>query len=588
VLETLEQVRSQEPVPPSRLQPKVPRDLETICLKSLSKEKRKRYADCAAFAEDLHRFVAGEPILARPVGLPQRLWRWSRRNPRVAALIGLTAVFAVMAFATFVGSYFQIRREKAETEKYANAAEQAAELALGSLGDLVGKVQDRLKDPALRDVRQDILQLAQQRVKGVLESGTHLPGLERVAGLSHMQMAWIAEDLDQNDEAYKEWLEAYQILKKAAEDHPESTKAACNLGVALHHIGAAALTRGDAQQGREYLNEALAVLKDLDEHPRNGDLSSNVVKQNLAETYDMIGAIDPTPSAALQNYRLAIKLLGAIPETSSTKDNNDKTAALAKSNLLLAMGQMSLGQLDEAESNFVNASKLENHLLVTDPNNLERRLQMARIEENFGQLCLLSSQTKAMKDHFAKALSLYQHLLAADPKNTRHQNAVANAHYGLGAAELRLGEQHEAESNFAEALKIMEGRVKSDSKNNNLKKILMIYRARCGNIKDATATAEKVCKFMGNDKDSLYQAANSYALCAAAVGKGKTISKLTQAEHEERQRYTTSAIEALQKCIALGYDDFLGMKADPDFDPIRDDARFQKLLDELGKRTKKQ
>ena len=80
ILETLEQVRCKEPVPPSRLQPKVPRDMETICLKCLQKEPQKRYADCAALAEDLRRFVAGDPILARPVSAPERLWRWCRRS----------------------------------------------------------------------------------------------------------------------------------------------------------------------------------------------------------------------------------------------------------------------------------------------------------------------------------------------------------------------------------------------------------------------------------------------------------------------------------------------------------------------------
>jgi serine/threonine protein kinase len=67
IWETIEHVRSQEPVPPSRLQPKVPRDLETICLKCLQKEATKRYADTAALAEDLRRFVAGEPIKGRPI-----------------------------------------------------------------------------------------------------------------------------------------------------------------------------------------------------------------------------------------------------------------------------------------------------------------------------------------------------------------------------------------------------------------------------------------------------------------------------------------------------------------------------------------
>ena len=80
-LETLELVRNQEPVPPTRLQPKVPTDLETICLKALQKDPAKRFPDAAAMAEDLRRFLDGEPIVARPVGTPERLWRWCQAQP---------------------------------------------------------------------------------------------------------------------------------------------------------------------------------------------------------------------------------------------------------------------------------------------------------------------------------------------------------------------------------------------------------------------------------------------------------------------------------------------------------------------------
>ncbi len=97
--DTCDMVRTQEVVPPRRLRPKVPRDLETICLKCLRKDPSARYSTAALLAEDLGRFLRNEPIRARPVGEIERFRRWCRRNPLIASLTAAVAALIVTVAA---------------------------------------------------------------------------------------------------------------------------------------------------------------------------------------------------------------------------------------------------------------------------------------------------------------------------------------------------------------------------------------------------------------------------------------------------------------------------------------------------------
>jgi WD40 repeat protein/serine/threonine protein kinase len=145
-LSTVLQVLYDDPVPPKRLNPLVPRDLETICLKCLSKQPTQRYPSAAALADDLQRFLKGEPIKARPLSAWGRGVKWARRHPTMAALLCVTVV-ATVALVTVLGvAFVRVREAVRDREDEARVAQQErdrAEAAKKEAEQLAAEIEKR-------------------------------------------------------------------------------------------------------------------------------------------------------------------------------------------------------------------------------------------------------------------------------------------------------------------------------------------------------------------------------------------------------------------------------------------------------------
>jgi WD40 repeat protein/serine/threonine protein kinase len=201
VLDTLEQVKKCEPEPPRRLNPKVSRDLEIICLKSLRKEPARRYASASHLAEDLRRLQMQEPISARPLSVAERLVLWAKRRRAMAAVYGLLALVLVLGgiggSATWLWqrseeARAQLSHEKSQSDLARHEAEQARQrLAEVSYFYKVGLAHREWQDNEVARARQLLEDCLPER-RGWEWHYLHRLCHAELLGLSHTNISGVA------------------------------------------------------------------------------------------------------------------------------------------------------------------------------------------------------------------------------------------------------------------------------------------------------------------------------------------------------------------------------------------------------------
>jgi WD40 repeat protein len=201
-LETLRQVIGEEPVPPARLNSRVPRDLETVCARALEKDTARRYASAEDFADDLRRFLAHEPIRARPVGRWERVAKWARRRPAAAALVAVSVALTLAVVGGGLWHYFDLQHLNTLLQAALQQATSDRAEAIHQEGIAVkarGVAEDRERDARRRWYVSDV-NLAQQAWERA-----------HVARMRQLLEPWQKPDPDREDPRSFEWYHFWRL-----------------------------------------------------------------------------------------------------------------------------------------------------------------------------------------------------------------------------------------------------------------------------------------------------------------------------------------------------------------------------------------
>jgi len=350
-MDTVIQVIGEEPVPPRRLNPSVPRDLETIVLKCLEKEPGKRYGSAADLDGDLRRFLNGEPILARPVGPAERFWRWSKRNPWLAGAFGSAAALLVAVVGVQARANSQLRNANAATQEALAQSEAVRTFLVDAF---------RSPDPS-QDVRNikvaDVLEKAAEKLDKEFTGSQSTKGaLLNTLGITYLGLGLY-------DKAVSLLTKAAAVRRVAlGPDHPSTLTSRSNLAlaycsagrpseaIALHeatvHLSEAKLGPDHPETLRNRIHLAMDY-EDAGGSRKPISLQEEAVKLCEARS----GPNHPSVLLSLNNLARAYESLGRwaeaerlYRETLARRRNTDNPDSLLLAGDLVGLGRLLLGQ----------------------------------------------------------------------------------------------------------------------------------------------------------------------------------------------------------------------------------------------------
>ena len=451
-----------EPIPPRRINPALPVDLETIVLTAMSQSREDRYPTAQAMADDLGRFLAGRPTKARRPALADRAAKWARRHrPLVAmAACALAAITMVSAIGVTLLAREQAKTSAALTQAENNAKTAGENFSLAqrhflqarnAVDQLGAQLADRLSTvPGADSVRRDLLLRTLEYYRQFAVEAADDPQLLHELAMAHFKSGVIAAKLGATSEALNEYDASQKLLEQwiTPESNSSTARGASEvqsqLALTHNNIGLLLMVRGEIGAAKQHYECAIELQRRLVQHcPASAIYACQLAETNgnLSMLLDQIG----DTAAAEKQLRSSIEILRHQQESNADDANGARNLAIAYNNLSYILRDSDAAAAEMA---------VQTAIAILEPL-VEKHSAHPNYQDDLALCCNNLAEIESRQNRLIeavqwhrKAIELEERLVRLEPAVVRHRSDLATSLNNLGVLLCRANRQSDADAAF--------------------------------------------------------------------------------------------------------------------------------------------
>ena len=570
LLETLHLASTTEPISLRRLQPGVPRDLDTIVDKCLDRSPVRRYATATELADDLQRFLSGQPILARPAGIVERCWKWARRRPAIAALIGLSLVSVVV----FVS---ETTRHRQRLQVEVNRAKAAEELALthlhqghDALHQLILEIyRDHPETPAFDALSERVDDQALAFYYGVLKDADESNRGVRIAkGMLVLHAGSMHVAMRRFERALPDLEESRRLLEPLVADSQFRDKARWYLAACHRNLGNVYRGLRRFDDATQEFGKALNLNREL--ISEKAAFSGLIERQAHCQELLSRTLVDRQFTAsACTELQQAIDL--RLQELQYNPENAENRAMLA-----LDYGEMGVLKIVERLSDEADAQLQKAEALLRDATLTVRSLRLqnaeCRICYIWGVVELSRGRNDESLAHHERGIAFAEMLRAREPQDRTVLFHLHTLWRGKAWVLCRSGRAEESFPCWERAIEYAEGDERAFCRSERA-----LERALLGQCVAATTEANEIAKLSDLSANVLIHLARVYSRAIESAPRDSAfVSPVACAD--AKRSYAEQGVECLRRMqhVATPSSSRLSeIQADPAIESLRATEQFQ-------------